>query len=211
MTQINYANISYAVSAYRRMGYHYIEVPWWVSPHTAAITRPPEASEDNDYYLPTNQKTLVASGEQAFLYLAAKGQLTLGVDYVTVTPCFRNEQQWSANRKHFMKCELFCLRSSSEQALHRARAMRNHAYEVLQEILGEQVAVVDCPGPVDHELALPDLGIRNPRNTEQFVELGSYGARNAEGMIWAYGTGLAEPRTSYAQSLVVADSQRPMS
>jgi len=103
--QTNYALLADAQTFYAKNGYSYIDVPWWVTRAIAESTLPPGKDTSNDYYLPLNNKVLVASGEQSFLYLAHKGQLPKG-KYQTITPCFRFEPHDQTNRKHFMKQEL---------------------------------------------------------------------------------------------------------
>jgi len=103
MNTINYRYISDSIDHYINNGYKYIEVPWYVSKDVMEVTRPSEVGDD--YYIPKNNKFLVASAEQSFIYLIFKGIITPGF-YVGVSPCFRFEKITDTHRKVFMKVEL---------------------------------------------------------------------------------------------------------
>lgn len=199
---INYGAISDAIEHYTALGYQRIEVPWWVTADVANITKPTDVPASSNYKLSVNGKCLVASGEQAFLYLANKGQLPLG-KYQTVTPCFRNEEYDAEHSKQFMKLELINLVPiSSFIKQDDVKALANDALGLFNKLVG---------GQSKHLLAMVRTGVDDPLaplQTEQLditlscgpkqVELGSYGARRTAFAAWIYGTGIAEPRFSKA-------------
>ena len=72
---ISYQNLADSIKFYEKKGYQRIEAPWLVPPCIDDITKP----EDKQHYmLKHNDKCLVASGEQTFLYLYLKENLPLG-------------------------------------------------------------------------------------------------------------------------------------
>lgn len=149
-------------------------------PDVAEITKP-ERKRD-DYFLGANNKTLVASGEQGYLYLMLKGFLPKG-KYVTITPCFRNESQGLLHRKQFIKCELIDVDSNSDESL---QSILRDATSFMRKYL--QVEIIPTEG---EKLASASYDLRY-----EGVELGSYGIRQFGSMRWIYGTGIAEPRFS---------------
>lgn len=179
---IDYALLSSAADHYEDYGFARIEVPWFVSKATADITKPQGAQEFTIQY---NDKSLVASGEQGFLYLMTKGQLAPG-RYQTITPCFRVESQDIWHAKSFMKLELIDTKCVNDATLSKFVEL---AYAFFTRFLSnekEPVRIVDIivDGGKQYDIMFGD------------VELGSYGIRKHEYLHWVYGTGLAEPRFS---------------
>lgn len=194
--QHNWSNLADAVQYYTKRGYNYIDVPWWVTREALKITCPPGTSV---YSLDVNNKCLIASGEQAFLYMLLKGQLIPYTHYQTVTPCFRDDAHDLEHRKNFMKNELFywCPGTNFVRAAiaqqdmtfsasgffklkfdglqHRLDVQSTDHYGAVKGHSEDIIAVIDCAG----------------------IELGSYGVRYRSSIgYWAYGTGCAEPRLS---------------
>ena len=177
---IDYQKLSDSVKFYEKLGYVRIEAPWWVSPEIMRITAPKDCVKD--YYLPNNRKCLVASGEQSFLYTAAKGRLPKG-KYQTITPCFRDESIGILSKKCFMKNELIITDRVDKDMLMK---IIEHA----EDFFRTQV---------------PDKNKLNVVSTDQgfdinygVIEIGSYGIRSCEFLDWIYATGVAEPRLSRA-------------
>jgi len=203
MNCISYEYLGKAASFYQKLGYQRIEVPWWATADIVNLTKPAGAK---NYEIQSNDKCLVASGEQAFLYLANKGQLPAG-KYQTVTPCFRNESYDSYHSKQFMKLELIELmeygttrwtsNNMVREIAERARDVFIHLIKEHDTSLDEsriKVVSVDNPDPI----AISDqLDVVFSLNNKQ-VELGSYGMRQVSFATWVFGTGLAEPRFSKA-------------
>lgn len=171
---INYSILHESTKYYEKHGFQRIEAPWTVSPYIDNITKPVDVTP---FELKHNDKRLVGSGEQSFLYLYLKEFLPLG-QFQTITPCFRYETFTLLNSKYFMKNELIKTDDVSEDALQ----------EVIEIALGffrsyiPDVRVVDVDGSYD--IMWGDY------------ELGSYGIRHCEFMDWIYATGVAEPRLS---------------
>jgi elongation factor P--beta-lysine ligase len=185
---INYYNLALVRDSYRKGGYHYIETPWWVPREVANITKP---KDREDYYLSANNKVLVASGEQSFLYMMVKGMLAPGLKYQTITPCFRNETQDYTHRKNFMKLELIIPYQGHQNSL---ETLIEIAKLTFMEISGKSLELF-----THREVKTEDnITVVNYDIEYNGIELGSYGIRKYKGLTWTYGTGIAEPRFSVA-------------
>lgn len=164
-----------AIKFYQNHNIEYIDVPWDVSPEISALTKPANCK---DFYL-EKDTVLVASAEQSFLQVY--DQLHDTKIYMALTPCFRDEPNIDEfHQKYFMKLELFT-----------KDAMRY--YDVVcyaEEFFRLQL------------MAMPHREYENQLTVDlklKHIELGSYGVRQLNnGMIYVYGTGLAEPRFQQA-------------
>lgn len=177
---IDYRKLADSVDFYADKGYVRIEAPWWVSKEILDITTPPDIKQV--YYLPTNKKCLVASGEQSFLYTAAKGRLPSG-KYQTVTPCFRDESIGILSKKCFMKNELIITTDTLPATLDQA----------IQDSLS--FFKTQVPNTSLLEVVKTDIGYDI---TYGGIEVGSYGIRHCQFLDWIYATGCAEPRLTRA-------------
>lgn len=182
--KIDYALLGKAVEFYRAKGYTYVEVPWAVEYEYIAATLPDrfprniiaESRQNSnlDKIMP-----LVGSAEQGFL--AINDTLAQGA-YVGVTPCFRVEDKHDLfYQPWFMKVELYDTRQGADYL-----SLLSHASE-FYHTLGVSAKVVPT-------FEGDDLYVEG-------VEVGSYGSREALGIKWNYGTGLALPRFSVARAL----------
>ena len=72
---IDYKLLDDSINHYNAHGFIRVETPWAVTPMVDNITKPPERQP---MQLKHNNKCLVASGEQSFLYQYLKGFLPLG-------------------------------------------------------------------------------------------------------------------------------------
>lgn len=173
---IDWAMMGRASDFYTNRGYEQTEVPWWVDRKVSQMTCP---SDDLLYSLPDGD--LIGSGEQGFLSMVGSSPL-LGKRF-TVTPCFRREPQLDRyHQTHFMKLELFSMDVDHG----------THMYEMIDDAL-----------ELFHQLGLTTTVIMTNDGFDimsQGVELGSYGVRSHSGINWAYGTGLALPRTTGVMS-----------
>ena len=97
---ISYELISKAINYYNSIGYQYVETPWRATEEIINITKPIDSKS-----FKIDEKCLVASGEQSFLYQFSKGFLPPGT-YQTVTPCFRSDVHDTLHQKQFMKLQL---------------------------------------------------------------------------------------------------------
>lgn len=172
---IDYKLINDSIIYYEGKGYQRIESPWTVSEKVDNITKP---SDRISFQLRHNNKCLVASGEQSFLYLYLKNFLPKG-QYQTVTPCFRLEAFDFLHTKYFMKNELIKTDVVTQVAL---VEVVEKCLAFYQPMFGNDLDVV----PTDIGF---DIEIKGN-------ELGSYGIRSCEFLDWIYATGCAEPRTS---------------
>jgi hypothetical protein len=189
MNNINYRNIADSIDYYQDLGYTNVELPWYVTQDVMNITKPKHISDDLDYYIPRNDKVLVASGEQSFLYLIIKGILQPG-KYQGVTPCYRFEPINQLHRKTFIKNELILFNEESvtnDQLLEVVGDARKFFETKLMNVELKEV-------PQDNSIVNFDLMYKGE-------ELGSYGIRKFRNISWIYGTGCAEPRLSIIQSL----------
>jgi hypothetical protein len=174
---IDYELIFNSIEHYRELGYERIESPWTVSEYVDGLTRPEERIP---FQLKHNDKCLVGSGEQSYLYLIQKGFLPKG-KYQTVTPCFRYENFDELHTKYFMKNELII---TDEPDFLNLRKMIDHAVSFFERWLPSDMLEV----------------VATESNTYDIMfdgdELGSYGIRENYFVQYIYGTGCAEPRLS---------------
>tara|TARA_B100000745_G_scaffold192726_1_gene126767 strand:+ start:31898 stop:32470 length:573 start_codon:yes stop_codon:yes gene_type:complete len=178
---IDYARISRAIDWYVSAGYTYIEVPWYTSREIATALMPPDKVRNRPYQLPDDME-LVGSGEVALVGMLSRGALTPETFYVTCTPCFRWEPDCSVTHlPQFLKVELF--HSGPWDAS--SRILEEAERFLSDESIGLSGTVKTSEGH--------DINIHG-------IEVGSYGYRyrGYQSLSWSYGTGLAEPRTSYA-------------
>ena len=191
MNTINYKNITDSQDFYQNLGYKNIEIPWYVTQPIMDITKPDDINS-GDYYLKKNDKVLVASGEQSFLYLMVKGILTEGY-YQGVTPCFRFEKIDSLHRKTFMKNEL----------IYASYNVNNDLNEEFEKILGDAKTFFKTKlnDNIDVVEVKQSNSIINYDLEYNGYELGSYGIRTHMNMKWVYGTGCAEPRLSFIEKI----------
>lgn len=175
--EINYGLIAKAIEFYKLRGFQYIEVPWIVPEPFVKITHPGPFPFTTDYGI------LVGSAEQSLLMLALEQKLQINQLYLAASPCFRDDAIDEIHQKSFFKVELFVL------------GTENHSDFLM-----------NCAKTFFRSLGLqPSYETSGPQQTDlchKSIELGSYGVRQYDQTIsWSYGTGIAEPRTSYALSI----------
>ena len=176
---IDYSLINNALNFYQGNGFTRIEVPWLVSEYVNDITKP---TDKESYVVKHNNKALIASGEQGFLYQHLKDYIPKG-RYVTATPCFRTDLFDEFHVKTFMKVELI---NSIEPTIDELHKMINTAMMFFQSL---GLSVITKP--------IDDMQYDLETETKSgIVELGSYGIRQTSFIKWIYGTGVAEPRTT---------------
>lgn len=171
---IDYMLLDDSSNYYNEHGFLRVEAPWAVTPQVDDITRP---ESKTPFELKHNDKRLVASGEQSFLYLYLKGFLPLG-KFQTITPCFRYEAFDFLHTKYFMKNELIRTDVVNQVALE----------EIVETCLNFYRRYIPLATVVKTEAGY-DIEVDGK-------ELGSYGIRSCEFLDWIYATGCAEPRTS---------------
>lgn len=178
---IDYRLIQDSIIHYDCMGYKRIETPWLVTEAVDSITRPKDVEP---FIVPAKKKNLIASGEQAFLYLYLKEYLPKG-RFQTVTPCFRNDSFDFTHTKYFIKNELIDTEDVTEKNLidtvERAKTFFDPLFKYKTEVIKTSEG---------YDIMLGDY------------ELGSYGIRSCQFLDWIYATGCAEPRTSKLLTLI---------
>lgn len=194
-----YNRLLRAIDYYERHGFKYINVPWCVSEEAMMITRPEWAKSSICTLIAGGEPTCpVASAEQSFLQLQidaiGRGERMAG-KYVAITPCFRNEPVLDdLHQAYFMKVELIHWGETADGVcLRDVYDMVNTAQMLLNCHVPTIRVVNEEPDPVSVGYAF-DI---NAKSTG--IELGSYGIREYPAVgRWVYGTGLAEPRMTYA-------------
>lgn len=190
MSNIDWSRLGRCQRYYKDvLGAHNIDVPWWVTQEISDVTCPPDAAT---YGLDLNDKKLVGSAEQSFLYMLSKGHLSQNVLYHAITPCFREEHHTSFSRKHFMKSELF-MTGDIEDLRNKLLSITNACKALFMDELGLKV----IERPEQHYASLPGSFDLVAVNGSDEYECGSYGVRFSPGLgAWLYATGCAEPRMS---------------
>lgn len=183
---IDYQKLADSIVYYEEKGFVRIDAPWWVSTNVSDITKPDNVE---NFYIPKNDKCLVASGEQSFICSMVKGRLPKGT-YQTITPCFRDEKNDPLHRRCFLKNELIDIIDTSEKRLYEIIAICSNFYS--RYLSGLRIIKTDAP-----KAALCNFDIEC-----NGIELGSYGIRTHLNLRWIYATGCAEPRLSIVEGYV---------
>lgn len=185
---IDYSKINDSIDFYSKVGYKRIETPWLVSREIHDITRP----ENKALYTVTKNekiKTFVASGEQSFLYLINKSQLSSGF-YQTTTPCLRNDDFDDLHTKYFIKNELIYFEYKKNIQFNQKNF--NH---ILENMLYDALKFFS-----QYDSSSKFIFEKSDENVTDIkykgVEIGSYGIRSSNFCNWVFGTGCAEPRFS---------------
>jgi hypothetical protein len=201
-----YKRLLAAIDYYEKCGFKYINVPWAVGRDAILMTRPPSVKGEPFSYIVDNERSgkwldarsgtrlyPVASAEQSFLQQQldsiTTGQRITG-SFCAITPCFRNEPVVDdLHQPYFEKVELISWDHTTREDMDKMIAG--------SRLLFERDLWVDCVHNAD-----PDpIGIvaYDLVTTHTGIELGSYGIREHPKVgRWVYGTGLAEPRYTYA-------------
>ncbi len=186
---IDYSILAKSIDFYESRGFKRIESPWTVTQPVSEITKPKEAKDFK--LIHEDNKVMVASGEQSFLYLYLKGFLPLG-QFQTVTPCMRKESFDIWHSKYFIKNELIKTDSTTEKDLANIIKLAASFFETL---LPKDKIHIRKTGPKSFDLEAKINDLEN-------IELGSYGIRECSFLKWIYGTGVAEPRLSSVLKLI---------
>lgn len=178
MVTVNWSLLSGALKWYESRGFRQVSLPWHTRKEVNMITCP-EPSMCFD--LP-GFGGLVGSAEQSFMERHFDGMLEPG-RWVSLTPCFRNEPVFDETHlPYFMKVELYSneLEETGDRALE---------FAILAKKFMDSVGV-NTAQIVDTNIGY-DLEING-------IEVGSYSTRSHKDFVWTCGTGLAEPRFSFA-------------
>jgi hypothetical protein len=209
---------------YEKCGFKFVDVPWAVSREAILMTRPPWVTGEPFSYEAGGERLYpVASAEQSFLQMQmdalASGPTTcqcsfafpmsseamvlhteafhsrrITGSYCAITPCFRNETVLDdLHQPYFMKLELISWDKTTPEDLSKMIAGARLYIENDEAGLWIDVIKNDDPDPLSVSQAYDIV------TNSQKIELGSYGIRSHPKVgRWVYGTGLAEPRYSYA-------------
>lgn len=180
MRTINHSILNEAIEYYKSIGYSYVEVPWVVSSSSSSLG----ISDGIKRQFSTFLGDLIASGEQGFFELVRTNSplIRKGENYVTCTPCFRDEEKLSPyTRNWFEKVELFCWchRDEAESIF---KKLQYDSYSFHSKYT-DSIKQIKING---HNV---DLKLND-------IEIASIGIRNTENFTWVYATGVAEPRFS---------------
>lgn len=179
--EINWALLNFVFSKYSHLGYTKTCVPWMVSKEAIAATF------NGTNNAPFKDLHVVGSAEQSFIQLMLDGKLIPGA-YSALTPCFRDEEVLDeTHQNYFAKVELFSYLQDYWDDRSILMSTITDAIQVMTELTKSNISVVKTDEGYDLEL--------------NGVEVGSYGIRKYKNFRWVYGTGLAEPRFTYATKL----------
>ena len=177
---IDWSRLGRAVNFYKGFGFQQIETPWRITQAVYDATAPQTATPFRCRLDGDRPDILVGSAEQGLLEVM--WSLRRG-NYLSVSPCFRDNEVDETHFSDFMKVELCVVDPSSDA--HEWLGVLATGFAKSEAARSERV-------PTDSGFDLYCGGI----------EIGSYGIRSASidgrTFTWAYGTGLAEPRFSQA-------------
>lgn len=170
---------------YSEYGVKYIETPWIVGELAIQLTIPPESRPHKVKIMNGPQLGfLVASAEQGFLQMAMEGRLDNNKPYMSISPCFRDDQEDELHQEYFMKLELFMLGGSYSDC----DFFKKKAFQFFES----QGACTYTLRTAENSYDLNHIGTN--------IELGSYYHREVKNLKWACGTGLAQPRFDIVRS-----------
>lgn len=180
-------NIADAMQMYSA-NFQYKETPYIVSKEATNLTLPSGVAPCEVVIGDKPVGNLVGSAEQGFLDIYYT--LENNVKYYSYSPCFRQEQVYDMlHRPYFNKVELFCKNPVDE-------------YKTLQYLMDKATEVFSLLNDSN------TIDIRTKRITDEYydilingIEVGSYQIYRKEDKLWVCGTGLAEPRFTYALSV----------
>lgn len=177
-----FERISFALKYYQARGYTFVDVPAMI-PKADVETLCPD--KDRIFYVEGSDLALVGSAEQSLFHLTAESLLKRGV-YVAFTPCYRREPTLNRlTQREFYKVELF----SSDSTKKTYYDMIEDASLLFTTLSNSKLKPKKFDAG-EHGLDLVTQRLQ--------IELGSYGSRVKENIVWHYGTGIAEPRFSVA-------------
>jgi seryl-tRNA synthetase len=177
-----------ATKYYSKFDYELIEeVPLFVEKEIIQATSPHEPTKNIDFSIKQNGKYLVASSEQSILQMLHDGK-DLPAKLMTFSSCFRNEKVDYLHRQHFYKLELFVNLNKYKEVFlvgSDIKVMAEISLEFFKKFLN--TPKIKQTGSMTFDI-----------ESENGIELGSYGFRTWRNYNWLYGTGLAEPRLGIA-------------
>ena len=176
---VDYKLLSKAIKFFSHKGYTQVETPWRVSEESINLTFKSSESFKSD------DKFLVGSAEQGFLEMISDGILEYG-RYMSVSPCFRNENEDYYHQQEFIKLELIDI--ILVKNMFALNLMRDNVLKFITKHLKVKSSSIVVVSTNDDSTDF-DILIDG-------IEYGSYGFRNIEEKVYIYGTGIALPRAS---------------
>lgn len=183
-SEISTLLIHEALTYYSNIGYISTSTPIIVESSTSKETKP----EFVDDLYHDNDHVYVGSAEQGFIQLYNSGVLNDNGSYMSISPCFRKESILNkTNYLMFLKIELMIITDTPGIDFDK---ILNDAFGFFKTKANVMSLKMDTISKSQTDLTLNG------------IEIGSYGIRTFnDNKKYIYGTGLAEPRFSYALSL----------
>ena len=181
---IDYELLNKALKYYAKVGFKQIEVPWRVSAEAINSTF------NNNLSFKSDNKFLIGSAEQGFLELYLRNKLTSN-QLMSVSPCFRNEQEDDLHQQEFMKLELIFF---SNYKIGEMDATYNIFKQFILNFIIKRIKI-----KISDILVLRTNDYNSIYSEDIIIndiEYGSYGIRQFQDMYYIYGTGIALPRAS---------------
>jgi len=192
MADVNWGRLSRALNHWTDLGYKQVDVPWRVKrmyiKSTMEDVEPAMIKHLDMFEGGKDSRCLIGSGEQAFIEMLWNRKL-VGGNYVTCTPCFRDDLVDDLHQREFMKVEVI---STTWPTL-------DNLFDLVEKARRFFLSEIGLPL---HEsgLRVVETSVEHPSFDIDLngIEIGSYGIREWLGMKWIYGTGVAEPRFTKA-------------
>ena len=181
---IDYNLLNKALKYFSKKGFNQIEVPWRVS--REAIN----GTFDSKDSFKSKDKFLIGSAEQGFLELHLQNKLR-GTQFMSVSPCFRNESEDYFHQQEFMKLELIYFSNNELSILpSQYELLRNMIIcFIIKKLKIKSSEIVVLETKDSNSIYSEDILINR-------IEYGSYGIRQFQDKYYIYGTGIALPRAS---------------
>ena len=181
---IDYDLLNKAVKYFSKKGFKQVEVPWRVSKEAI------DGTFDSRQSFKSDDKFLVGSAEQGFLELQLQDKLK-GTQFMSISPCFRNEVEDYFHQQEFMKLELIYFSN----------------YVTIKEVIQYQIIKRFVLNFIIKKLKIKtsDIAILETKDNNSIysedilingIEYGSYGIRQFKDKYYIYGTVIALPRAS---------------
>ena len=180
---IDYNLLDKALKYFSKRGFKQIEVPWRVSREAINGTFDTRESFKSD------NKFLIGSAEQGFFEIYLQNKLTPN-QFMSVSPCFRNEPEDYFHQQEFIKLELIYFSDYSLESKVEYKIFR----EFIISFIIKKLKIKSS------DLVILETNDKNSIYSEDIlingIEYGSYGIRYFENKYYIYGTGIALPRAS---------------
>ena len=180
---IDYNLLNKALKYFSKKGFNQIEVPWRVS--REAIN----GTFDSKDSFKSKDKFLIGSAEQGFLELHLQNKLR-GTQFMSVSPCFRNESEDYFHQQEFIKLELIYFSDYSLESRVEYKIFREFIISfIIKKLKIKSSDIVVLETKDSNSIYSEDILINR-------IEYGSYGIRQFQDKYYIYGTGIALPRAS---------------